>query len=86
MATRSAVLHQYVPARDTFYVVKQDGSAGNPATITVLHEVPAGAEELAAFDVPNRAIDFAETAVHDLNGTGAAVELIDPPYGLVGAG
>lgn len=86
MASRSAVLHQYVPARDTFYVVKQDGPAGAPATITILHEVPAGAEELAAFDVPNRAIDFAETAVHNLNGIGSAVELIEPPYGLVGAG
>lgn len=86
MATRSAVLHQYVPARDTFYVVKQDGSAGSPATITVLHEVPADAEELAVFDVPNRAVDFAETAVNVLTGAGAAIELVDPPYGLVGAG
>lgn len=86
MATASPALHQTMPAHDTFYVVKQRASSQNPAMITVLHEVPADAEELAAFDVPHHAIDFAETAARHLNGTGTAVKLVDPPYGLVGAG
>ncbi len=86
MATRSLALQESVPARNTFYVVKQGGSGTLPSMVTVLHRVPPDGEELGAFDSPNRAIDFAETIVRELNGTGSAVEMVDPPYGLVGAG
>jgi hypothetical protein len=86
MATRSLVLPEGAPARETFYVVKQSGSRDVPSTVTVLHGVPSGAEELGAFDNPNHAVDFAEAIIRDLNGTGAAVEMVDPPYGLVGTG
>lgn len=86
MAFPSLALQKHAPARDTFYVVKQCRSASTPETITVLHQVPKGAEELASFDYPNQAIDFAEATVRELRAIGSLVELIDPPYGLVGAG
>jgi hypothetical protein len=86
MASPSAALEKRPPARDIFYVVKQWCSAAMPETVTVLHHVPAGAEELASFDDPNQAIDFAEAAVREQQAIGSMVELIDPPYGLVGAG
>jgi hypothetical protein len=85
MATPSLGLDR-VPARDTFYVVKQGNSMAATLMVTVLHEVPTGAYVLGVFDSPNRAIDFAEATVHELNRTGSTVELVDPPYGLVGAG
>jgi hypothetical protein len=73
-------------ACDTFYVVKQRCLTSTPETITVLHQVPTGTEELASFDNPNQAIDFAEATVRELRAIGSPVELVDPPYGLVGAG
>jgi hypothetical protein len=55
-------------------------------TVTVLHQVPAGAEELASFDDPNQAIDFAAATVREQRAIGSLVELVDPLYGLVGTG
>jgi hypothetical protein len=52
----------------------------------VLHQVPAGAEALASFGDPNQAIDFAEATVREQRAIGSLVELVDPPYGLVGTG
>ena len=48
--------------------------------------LPVGAEELASFDNLNQAIDFAESIVLQQRAMGSPVELVDPPYGLVGAG
>ena len=86
MATRSLAAYDGVPAREIFYVVKQCGSEALPGMITVLHGVPAGAEALGSFENPNHAIDFAEAMVRSLNGTGSPTEMVDPPFGLVGAG
>jgi hypothetical protein len=86
MAIPSAALQKDPPAPDTFYVVKQCCLASTAETVTVLHQVPAGAEELASFDNPNQAIDFAEVTVREQRAIGSLVELVDPPYGLVGAG
>jgi hypothetical protein len=86
MASPWVAFQKSPPAHDTFYVVKQCCLASTPATVTVLHQVPTGAEELAAFDNPNQAIDFAEVTVREQCAIGSLVELIDPPYGLVGAG
>jgi hypothetical protein len=85
MSAQSSVQRKRVPGRDRFYVVKQtcDSSA---TIVTVLHHVPAGAQELGSFDHPNRAVEFAETRARELQTLGVAVELVDPPYGLVGAG
>ena len=84
MAIQSAATQRSKPAHDTFYVVKQCCLASTPETVTVLHQVPTGAEELASFENPNQAIDFAEAKVQELQAIGSGVELVDPPYGLVG--
>lgn len=86
MATQTAALQSRNPGRDTFYVVRQGCSASLAGTVTVLHHVPTGAAELASFANPNQAIDFAEALVRELGGIGSDVELVDPPYGLVGTG
>ncbi|GEM_PF-3044465 len=86
MASHSPAFSQAAPARQTFYVIKQDGSPQEPGIVTVLHRVPAGAEQLAWFHSPGHALDFAEEVVRQLKETGAAVEMVDPPFGLVGAG
>jgi hypothetical protein len=86
MAIQSAATQRRAPAHDTFYVVKQCCLASTPETVTVLHQVPTGAEELASFENPNQAIDFAEAKVQELQAIGSPVELVDPPYGLVGTG
>ena len=86
MATQSAVLQKRARARDIFYVIKQWRLPSLPHTVTVLHQVPTGAEELASFDNPIEAIDFAESTVREQQAIGSPVELVDPPYGLVGAG
>ena len=86
MAIQSAATQRSTPAHDTFYVVKQCCLASTAETVTVLHQVPAGAEELASFDNPNQAIDFAESTVREQQARGSPVELIDPPYGLIGTG
>lgn len=72
--------------RDCFYVVKQIHAMPPEETVTVLHYVPAGAAELALFEDPNGALDFAEATVRELRARGSRAELVDPPYGLVGAG
>ena len=86
MVIQSAATEGSTPAHDTFYVVKQCRLASTPETVTVLHQVPTGAEELASFENPNQAIDFAEAKVQELLAIGSVVELVDPPYGLVGTG
>jgi hypothetical protein len=86
MASPSAALQMGATAHDTFYVVKQYSLTSKPTTVTVLHDVPSGAEELASFDNPNQAIDFAEATVREQRAIGSFVELVDPPHGLVGAG
>ena len=86
MASPSVALQKSPPAHETFYVVKQCCLKSTPETVTVLHQVPAGAEELASFDNPNQAIDFAEAMVREQRAIGSLVDLVDPPYGLVGAG
>ena len=60
-------------ACDTFYVVKQCCLTSTPQTVTVLHQVPKGAEELASFDNPNQAIDFAEATVREVRPIGSPV-------------
>lgn len=85
MATGS-VFEKNTPGRDTFYVVKQICAISLAETVTVLHHVPNGAAELALFEDANGALDFAEAAVRELRATGSEVELVDPPYGLVGTG
>ena len=52
----------------------------------MLHQLPIGAEELTFFDNPVQAIDFGESIVVEQPAIGALVELVGPPYGLVGAG
>jgi len=86
MAAQSTALQRNVHARDTFYVVKQCVLESTTAIVTVLHKLPIGAEELASFDNANHAIDFAESIVLKQRAAGSLVELVDPPYGLVGAG
>lgn len=81
MATQSFIQPRGAPAHDRFYVVRH-----GVALVTVSHAVPAGAQELGSFDTPNGAIDFAELTVQSLRATGVPIELVDPPYGLVGAG
>jgi hypothetical protein len=86
MAIQSAATQRSTPAHERFHVVKQCCLASRPETVTVLHQVPTGAEELASFENPNQALDFAEAKVQELQAIGSAVELVDPPYGLVGTG
>jgi hypothetical protein len=86
MATPAAVVRKSTYARDCFYVVKQCSLASPRETVTVLHQVPPEAEELASFDDPSQAIDFAEAAVRGQRAIGSLVEFVDPPHGLVGAG
>jgi hypothetical protein len=74
-----------VPEHDTFYVIRLDSPAAG-STITVLHEVPAGAQELGSFADPGAAIDFAQQEVQRLNARGAAADYVDPPEDLVGTG
>jgi hypothetical protein len=86
MATQSAALQKSVTAHNIFYVVKQCCLASASEMVTVLYQVPTAAEELASFDSPNQAIDFAEATVREQLAIGSLVELVDPPHGLVGAG
>lgn len=86
MATQCATRQERVPAPDIFYVVKQDASAALSAMVMVLHQVPPGAQELASFENPNSAIDFAEYTVRGLRTCGVVVEFVDPPNGLIGTG
>ena len=86
MATHFATRQQREPAHDIFYVVKQAGPAPLVAMVTVLHEVPPDTHELASFENPNGAIDFAEFTVRVLRASGVAIEFVDPPSGLIGTG
>lgn len=86
MTTQSAALQKSAPAHDTFYVVKQGCPAPTSDSITIVHQVPVGAEELGSFHTPNQAIDFAEAIVREQDAVGSLLELVDPPHGLVGGG
>ena len=86
MGVGTSTLRRSSPGRDCFYVVKQVYATPEAETVTVLHHVPSGASELALFEDPNRALDFAEATVQELRSMGSKAELIDPPYGLVGTG
>jgi hypothetical protein len=78
----TAAQSKSLPKPEIFYVVRQTKAA----IVTVLHEVPPGAEELASFDSPCGAIDFAELTVRELQASGERIEFVDPPNGLVGTG
>jgi len=86
VATHFGTRQQSGPAQDIFYVVRQAASAPLVTMVTVLHEVPPGTHELASFENPNGAIDFAEFTVRVLRASGVAVEFVDPPSGLIGTG
>jgi hypothetical protein len=86
MGTGTSALLKHRPGRDTFYVVKQTGATPTAGTVTVLHHIPKGATGLAWFEDPNGALDFAEAVVRELRASGSEIELVDPPYGLVGTG
>jgi DNA-binding protein Fis len=86
VATHFATRQQSGPAHDIFYVVSQAAPAPLVAMVTVLHEVPAGAHELASFENPNGAIDYAESTVRGLQASGVVIEFVDPPSGLIGTG
>ncbi|HLK47477.1 MAG TPA: hypothetical protein VKT49_05045 [Bryobacteraceae bacterium] len=80
MLTPSAAHAFGTPAHDIFYVVRQE------ALVTVRHDLPAGAQELAEFENPCGAVEFAERAARECQARGEAIEFVDPPSGLVGAG
>jgi hypothetical protein len=75
-----------VPEHETFYVVARKLSEDGRVILTVLHEVPAGAEALRAFADPGEAIDFAQEEVRALQRRGVEAEYVDPPDDLVGTG
>jgi hypothetical protein len=70
---------------DTFYAIRRTLESGD-VIVTVLHEVPGGAQELGAFSTPSAAIDFAQEEAGRLNAAGASVEYVEPPDDLVGTG
>jgi hypothetical protein len=78
--------HQNTTEHENFYVVRQACPAPREWIITVLHEVPDGAEELGCFGGPVEAIDFAQVKVQELRASGTNVEYVDPPDDLVGLG
>ncbi len=86
MAARSWALTKNLPACDRFYVVKHKATTTAPEMVTVLHDVPPGAEELASFEHPNPAIDFAEVTVRELRAESIEIDFVDPPNGLIGTG
>ena len=73
-----------MPKHDIFYVIRQD--IPDRSIITVLHEVPDGAREVASFSDPGEAIDFAQGEVRRMNAGGNTAEYVDPPDDLVGTG
>jgi hypothetical protein len=74
-----------VPEHDTFYVIRQTLDGGG-VIVTVLHEVPAGAQELGVFPTPGEAVDFAQEEARRINASGGLVEYVEPPDDLVGTG
>jgi hypothetical protein len=80
------LIHQQIrtPEHDLFYVIRQTAPACG--MVTVAHEVPSDSQELGSFENPNQALDFAEYMASELQAHGVAIEFVDPPYGLVGAG
>lgn len=74
-----------VPEPETFYAIRRTGEEAR-ALITVSHEVPPDAKQLAAFATPGQAIDFALDEVRRLNAAGTSAEYVEPPDDLVGTG
>ena len=74
-----------VPEHDTFYAIRRTLDDGS-VILTVLHEVPAAAQELGAFPTPGEAIDFAQEEARRLNASGGSAEYVEPPDDLVGTG
>ena len=75
-----------MPDRDTFYVIRRDPEKRGNVIATMLHEVPADAEELGSFSDSGAAIDFAQRDVQRLNAGVVTAEYVDPPDDLVGTG
>jgi hypothetical protein len=86
MAAQSLAWQKSAPAHDRFYVVIETAWAASEAFVTVLRQVPAGAQELGSFENANCALEFAEIAVREQLALGVAIELVDPAHSLVGAG
>ena len=86
MSAQPAAQEKSLPEHDIFCVVRQAAPAPLTGMVTVLHEVPAGAHELASFRNPNGAIDFAEFTVLELRASGVTIEFVDPSSGLIGTG
>ena len=74
-----------MPDHDTFYAILRTLDGGG-AIVTVMHEVPPGAQELGAFPTPGEAIDFAQAETRRLNAGCGSVEYVEPPDDLVGTG
>lgn len=70
MASPSVAL-QSPPGHDTFHVVKKCCLTSAAEIVTVVHQVPTGAEGLASFENHIQAIDFAESIVRELRGIGS---------------
>ena len=79
------VYDEGVPEHENFYAIRRTGEDAR-ALITVSHEVPPGAKQLAAFPTPGQAIDFALDEVRRLNAAGTSAEYVEPPDDLVGTG
>jgi hypothetical protein len=75
-----------VPQHETFYVIRCAPENIGEVVVTVLHEVPAEAQELGSFGDPGTAIEFAQQEVRRLVTEGVAAQYVDPPDDLVGAG
>ena len=75
-----------MPQHESFYVIRHALRDGGEVVVTVLHEVPADAEELGSFGDPGLAIDFAQKEVQRLVTEGIAALYVDPPDDLVGTG
>lgn len=71
---------------ETFYVIQRAPEIGGATVVTVLHEIPANAQELGSFADPGTAIDFAQEEVRRLMSEGINAQYVDPPDDLVGAG
>jgi hypothetical protein len=74
-----------VPEHDNFCVIRRTLPDG-AVIVTVLHEVPADAEDLGSFTDAGAAIDFAQEEVRRQTAGGVAAEYVDPPDDLIGAG
>ena len=75
-----------MPQPETFYVICEFDAQRQRRVVTVLHEVPAGAQELGSFSDLVQAIDFAQVTIRRLEADGMPAEYVDPPDDLIGTG